>query len=447
MTTWPSSARSIWLLALMGALLGALAVSLLPASLLFTTAAEHRELMAEAGVRYICPMLDYVGRHPGRCPVCGMILQRVEAGDFNQEQLARMGLQVSTITSGPAQVLIRGYGTVVYDERTARVVIPRVSGRVVRRYPATLHDDVAVEVGDPLIDIYSPELFAAQLELQSAIQLKQRTVIDALTDRFNRLNLAGVARAIADGGKPADTVTLVSPFAGHVHRMMRDGQREQGQPQIGATIQADQPLITLLDHDSLVVSIHVPEVYSRFLRTGLEVSLASDDAGELPEIKAQVDWLAPDINIEIRARELHLHLQDSEHRLLAGALVQARIHATLAADLTAADPRAPETWGTFILVPKSAVLSTGVRQVVWKQVRPASAEHPARFILVQLALGPRLEDEHGADRYVVRSGLQAGDVVATQGAFLIDSQAQLTGSASLLFPDGAARAADAPEGR
>jgi Cu(I)/Ag(I) efflux system membrane fusion protein len=62
---------------------------------------------------------------------------------------------------------------------------------------------------------------------------------------------------------------------------------------------------------------------------------------------------------------------------------------------------------------------------------------------VTVALGPRLEDEAGNDRYVIRAGLQPGDEVATQALFLIDSQAQLAGSASLLFPDGSVNTAPA----
>lgn len=437
MAVHASSSRSTWLLAILGAALGAAAVCMAPASLIFTTPSHVAEQSGDTGVRYICPMLDYVGKHPGRCPICGMILQRVAAGDFNQEQVRRMGLEVSTIELGPAHLVIRGYGTAIYDERTAQVVIPRVSGRIVKRYAATLHEGVAVAIGDPLIDIYSPELYAAQLELQSALKLKDRTVVDALTDRFTRVNLAGVAASIVAGGKPVDTVTLSSPYAGHVHSVMRDGQAERGQQQIGETISADQPLITLLDHDALMVKIHVPEVYSRFLRTGLEAQVASDDFGELPEIEAHVDWVAPEINVEIRARELHLHLRDATHRLLSGALIQARINVALSGDFTAADPQKPDSWGSFPLIPKSAVLSTGVRNVAWKQIEPATAARPARFTLVQLALGPRLEDEHGNDHFIVRSGVKAGDIVATQGAFLIDSQAQLVGSPSLLLPEGA----------
>jgi membrane fusion protein, copper/silver efflux system len=56
---------------------------------------------------------------------------------------------------------------------------------------------------------------------------------------------------------------------------------------------------------------------------------------------------------------------------------------------------------------------------------------------VSLALGPRIEDDHGNDLYIVRAGVAPGDEVATQGAFLIDSQAQLAGTPSLLFPLGA----------
>jgi Cu(I)/Ag(I) efflux system membrane fusion protein len=436
-----------WLLAVLGLAGGILAVMLIPAAVLFVPASHAHEQGAEPGVRYACPMLDYVGDHPGRCPICGMILQRVAAGDFNREQIRRMGLETTTIASGSARLLIRGYGTVIYDMRTAQAVIPRIAGRVVKRFAATLHDGVEVAVGDPLIDLYSPELFAAQSELQAALTLGEPAVVAALRDRFARLNLAGLADAIMAGGQPHDTVTLTSPYAGHVHSAMPGGGEGSPPVQIGEQIAADRTLITLLDHEALMVKIHVPEIYSRYLRTGLPASIASDDLGELGGLDAHVDWLAPEINTEIRARELHIHLRDPSHRLLAGALIQARIHVALSQDLGAADPGDATTWGSFPLIPKSAVLSTGVRDVAWRQVTPATAERPARFVLAQLALGPRLEDESGGDNFVVRAGLRPGDVVATQGAFLIDSQAQLAGSPSLLFPAGAPAAGGHAEAR
>jgi Cu(I)/Ag(I) efflux system membrane fusion protein len=152
--------------------------------------------------------------------------------------------------------------------------------------------------------------------------------------------------------------------------------------------------------------------------------------------------VSPELSLEIRAREVHIHLRDPQERLMAGSLVNARFNATLGADLHVADAEKPETWGKFALVPKTAVLSTGVRHVAWR-VAGREKDGRLRFELAPLALGPRLEDESGNDLYVVRSGLKAGDEVATQGVFLVDSQAQLAGTSSLLFPKGAVAPAPA----
>jgi Cu(I)/Ag(I) efflux system membrane fusion protein len=152
--------------------------------------------------------------------------------------------------------------------------------------------------------------------------------------------------------------------------------------------------------------------------------------------EASVTWIASELNRETRTREVRVHLRDPNELLLPGSLVTARFRAVLGPDLQVADSDRPETWGRFVLVPKSAVLSTGVRHVAWR-VRERSPDGRMHFELAPLALGPRLEDESGNDLYVVRSGLKAGDEVAAQGSFLVDSQAQLAGTASLLFPTGA----------
>jgi Cu(I)/Ag(I) efflux system membrane fusion protein len=194
-----------------------------------------------------------------------------------------------------------------------------------------------------------------------------------------------------------------------------------------------------VDPQSFMLIVHVPETRAHWLRVGQPVRLASDDRGELPEIHAEIAWLAPELNPEIRAREVHVHLSDAASRLLPGSLVNARFEAVLDENLNPADPAQPATWGTFALVPKTAVLSTGVRHVAWR-VTERQSDGRMRFELAPLALGPRLEDESGNDLYVVRAGLKPGDEVATQGVFLIDSQAQLAGTPSLLFPQGATAA-------
>jgi Cu(I)/Ag(I) efflux system membrane fusion protein len=424
-----------------GLVLGAGLIAVLPRDALFAVSGQH-DHAAEAAVpgeRWACPMMDFIGNKPGDCPVCGMKMTKVTAGELSREQQRRMDVQTATITEGPARSLIRAYGAVRYDERTLQVVIPRVSGRIVKRHNSARHVGTLVKAGEPIVDLYSPESFAAQGELAAAVKLGDQPTIRALADRFERWNLGGVAKAILDGGAPVDTVTITSPFAGRVVLALDgegDGMKGATLPQIGQEVMADAPLLRLVDPSAYMLVIHVPENRAHWLTEGQPARLSSDDKGELPDIEATIAWVAPELNLEIRAREVHIHLRDPKGRLLPGSLINARFETALGGNLEVADVAKPETWGKFPLIPKTAVLSTGVRHVAWRVVE-RQRDGRLRFELAALALGPRLEDESGNDVYVVRAGLKPGDEVATQGVFLIDSQAQLAGTASLLFPKGA----------
>lgn len=428
---------------LIGLGVGAAVIALLPDSTLFQHTEAHKPAVAaSSGERWACPMMDFIGNAPGACPVCGMKLAKVTAGELSAEQARRLGLETSKVTSGPAIATVRAYGAVKYDDRTARPVIPRIAGRVVKRHLGTMHPGTLVKVGDPLLDLYSPEIYAAQGELSAAVKLDDASTIRALTARFERWNLLGVAEAVVKGSEPVDTVTIRSPFAGRVIMTEEGGAMTGKLPEVGEELMPDRPLIRLVDPHAFMVVIHVPETRARWVREGQPVRLSSDDFGELADLTATVAWVAPELNLEIRAREVHVHLRDDKDRLLPGSLVNARFQVALTPELTPADWNDRSTWGEFALIPKTSVISTGVRNVAWK-VAERQRDGRLRFALAPLALGPRLEDEAGNDLYVVRAGLSAGDEVATQGVFLIDSQAQLAGTPSLLFPVGASAPAPA----
>jgi len=430
-----------FLTATAGLIAGALVIVLMPTRILFPPAAAVEEAR-EPGVRWACAMLDYIGqtRGNGICPVCGMKLQRIAAGAYTAEQRRRMQLETAEVTSGPALVTVRAYGAARWDDRRTHLVVPRVAGRIVKRHLAALHLAVAVKAGEPLYDLSSPEILSAQAELVAALASKDERIIAAVMQRFERLNLTEAAQRIRDGGQPSDIVTIVSPADGLVMTTSAMGETA-ALPTVGTELMANDPLVRIVDPTAFMVVIHVPEPQARLMRLGQRADLASDDGGALPDVGATVAWLAPELSLETRTREVHIHLIDPSERLFAGSLVSARIRAALGPDLEPADPDQPSTWGTFTLIPKAAVLSTGIRHVAWRLA--ATEDGAQRFELATLALGPRLEDDTGNDRYIVRAGLEPGQRVATQGAFLIDSQAQLVGSASLLFPDGAAAAAPA----
>lgn len=431
--------RPTWIAVLTGLAVGVGATALIPAPRLFVDADLSHAERPEPGVRYACPMLCVITDTPGSglCPVCGMAFERMQAGALNAEQRFRMGLETTMVSAGPATATVRAYGTVEYDHRARQTVIARVSGRVVQRHPATLHAGIDVAVDEPLLDLYSPEVFAAQGELQAAQAADDAGLIAAMRARFARWGLDHVASAVLAGEPAQDTITVRSPFAGRV--LGDDATLTMTLPEVGATIMADTPLLTLADPTRLIVVLHVPETQGRYLREGQAVTLATDDHGLFPDLNARITWIAPEIVASIRSREVHVHLQDADPRLLPGALVAARIRGALAPDLTAADPNDDTTWGHFVQVPKAAVLSTGVRHLVWTVTRSDSGDWT--FAPVAVALGPRLARDDGTDVYVVRAGLTAGTEIVARGAFLVDSQAQLAGSPSLLFPDGAAQPA------
>ena len=425
---WPSA-----LTAVLGLAAGAAVVAFLPERTLFTATDAHATADASApGERWACPMMDFIGTKAGACPVCGMAMTKVTAGELSLEQQRRMGITLSTVTAGPATATIHAYGAVRYDDRTLQVVIPRLAGRVVKRYPAALHPGTLVAAGAPVVDLYSPEVFAAQGELAAAVKLADTPSIRALTERFTRWNLATLATAVLAGAAPTDTATITTPFAGLVVLGLEgEGMAAAKLPTVGQEVMADTPLLRLVEARTFMVVVHVPEARAHWLRVGQTVQLSSDDRGPLPDVAAAITWVSPELSAEIRAREVHLHLSDPQNRLLVGSLVHARFQAALDANLLAAD-----TPATVTLVPKTAVLSTGVRHVAWR-VSGKKDDGRLAFALAPLALGPRLESAAGNDHYIVLAGLKPGDEVATQGAFLIDSQAQLAGTASLLFPLGA----------
>ena len=418
-----------------GLFIGAAVVAFLPATTLFTDNPMAINAADPMGDRYACPMMDFIGTHPGSCPVCGMKMERVTAGEITREQQSRMGLEVATIRTGTAKVTVRAAGMAEYDHRFTAVVVPRVAGRIVKRHEATYGCCTEVAAGEAIIDLYSPEAFAAQGELQTAVKLNDKSLIKNIRDRFVRWNLAEVADAIIKGGDPVDTVTISSPVFGQVWLEHADQVDED--LLVGKQIEADMLLLRVVDPDLMTMIVHVPETRADFLREGQAVDLMSDERGPIRQVKAIIGRLAREINPETRTVEVRIYLTHVRGAVRPGALITANFHGALDANLLPADPQEVKTLGQFSLIPKTAVLSTGVRHIAWK-LDGDPIKGKQKFTPVPLWLGPRIEDDNGNDVFVVRAGLAAGDRVATQGAFLIDSQAQLAGTPSLLYPSGAA---------
>ncbi len=105
-------------------------------------------------------------------------------------------------------------------------------------------------------------------------------------------------------------------------------------------------------------------------------------------------------------------------------------------DKSVKPPASPSTApaGKVLAVPVSAVLDTGVRKIVYRQKSDGAYE------LAEVTIGSRTEGLNDAGQpaeyFPVFAGLKPGERIVTRGGFLLDSQQQISGMPSLLYPQG-----------
>ena len=165
--------------------------------------------------------------NPGACPICGMDLVPLDPAKFTGEiaidpvVVQNMGVRTEKVTTGPLIKNIRTVGTVDYNETLVRDINIKISGWIEK-----LHIDylgAKVEQGDPLMAIYSPDLYAAQEEYLIAYRAQQQqaqpnsTLLESARTRLQYYDITDVQIAqLQKDDKPSKTMTLQSPYTGVV---------------------------------------------------------------------------------------------------------------------------------------------------------------------------------------------------------------------------------------
>ncbi|MCK6552300.1 efflux RND transporter periplasmic adaptor subunit, partial [Myxococcota bacterium] len=239
------------LAAIAGAVIAALAVTLLgrpsaPSTPTSAAPVATATTAAEVKERWQCPMHpSVVMDHPGKCPICGMELVKMEGGagasdageapgtgelatvtiDPARQQL--IGLRTEEATHGPVGGRWRTNGRVAIDETRVRHVNLKVGGFVERVFVDFVGKTVSK--GQPLFAMYSPELYAAQAEYLLALETKKRLAEggalagngdELLRSARKKLELWDVSKADIDRleatGEASRTLTLYAPISGVV---------------------------------------------------------------------------------------------------------------------------------------------------------------------------------------------------------------------------------------
>ena len=396
-----------------------LVVAISAAGLLLTSCGrEHGTATAgnEAQL-YTCGMHPQVIQdHPGNCPICGMKLTPVRkqsgatavatnaavgsAGStgitIDPVTMQNMGLRTGLVTRGPVRRVVRTVGVIDFDETALAEVSTKFRGWVEKLYVDATGKQM--HRGEPLFEIYSPELYLAQTEYL--------LTLDSPTNQGVAANLRNTAATtklrywdisedqIAELERtrtPKKTLRMNAPRDGVVvEKLVVEGQM----------VEPGMKLYRVADLATVWIQAQVYEQDLPFIKLGQEavVSLASQPE---PKFRGRVTYLYPTVDDKTRTARVRLEIHNPGYFLKPGMYAGVEMTAELA-------PSA-------LLVPDTAVLRSGEKNTVFV------ALDGGRFEPRTVVLGTRADGDH----YEVLSGLKEGERVVTSGQFMLDSESQL----------------------
>ncbi len=393
-----------------------------------------KESVTAKGVRpakelWTCSMHPFIVRDkPGNCPVCGMQLirkpdtapvpgagagydasQPVMTGHITLSPTQRVMANVATAEAAeePLDKEINAAGIVQYDQSRQAKVTAWVAGRLDRLLLGTAGSTVTR--GMAVAEIYSPDLYTAQQEyllaLRSREQLKGSSFQSIaengellVSSARQRLRLLGVNEGqiarLGKTGKASVNLAVFTPYSGVViEKMVQQGQY----------VNAGDALFSIADLSKVWVEAEVYENDFASVHKGLPVDITSR-AYPSKTFNGKVSLVYPVLDPKTRTVRVRVELMNPDLLLKPEMFVNATIRVPLK---------------PAILVPVTALIDTGRRQVLWVE------SSPGMFEPRNVEAGQRTKD-----KVQILSGIRSGEKVVVSGAYLIDSESQLRGTAT-----------------
>ncbi len=392
---------------------------------------ESEHAAHEQGAVWTCSMHPQIRMDkPGQCPICGMDLIPAAPADDEDEgehvstrgELVKLSprsralaaIETAVVARTSSRAEIRLLGRIDFDETRIRTVTPWTAGRI---------DELRVRVTGARIKrnqvvakLYSPEIYSAMRDLVAAAEQSERLASglhgsaelaqQALSASKERLRLLGVPNReisnVVRSRKPPTDVGIRSPFTGTViERLVDEGQY----------VSAGTPLFRIADLSRVWVQIDAYETDLPHLRVGQEVVVQVEGLAGEP-FTGRTAFIDPVLDERERTARVRVEVDNPKGRLRPGMFAEAIIESD------AAGGPAP------LVIPESAPLFTGRRSVVFVESPQASVP---TYELRVVRLGPR-----AGPVYPVLAGLNEGERVVTQGAFVLDADVQLRGGRSMM---------------
>jgi len=302
---------------------------------------------------------------------------------------------------------IRTVGRIEIDERKQAFINAKVEGWIEKLYINAT--GATVKQGQPIAEIYSPELLATQQELLNMLRWKKslkgegfgalltqdaEAILEAARQRLRLWDISeDQIRRIEETGQPVRALTLYSPVSGQVMQKMAIQ---------GMKVMAGEKLLEVVDLSTVWVAADIYESELPLIKVGDRAQVRlSYFPGQ--DYSAVIDFIYPTLSAESRTARARFTLPNPQGKLKPQMFGQVEIKINL---------------GRRLAVPEDAVLDTGTRQIVYVD------KGEGNFEPREVTAGLR------AEKWVeILKGVKPGEKVASSANFLIDSEAKLKGIA------------------
>jgi Cu(I)/Ag(I) efflux system membrane fusion protein len=370
---------------------------------------EHAHDEADAS-EWTCSMHPQIRQdEPGDCPICGMDLipassmeDDIDADAIKMSKTARKLAGVETLVVGSKNDATsrRFSGRLEPNQNKIQSISANFDARIERLY--VNEEGESVKKGQVIAELYAPEIEVLKDEWQLAKRQQNELLQKSIERKITNYELSISDVESINNGR----LKLKSPITG----VVADLQVKQGD-----NLRANQNLMNIADLSSLWAVFDVYENDLNKIKLGDEFTIQSPSYQGL---SGKVTFISPVVNEDSRSAKARIVLNNPNLALKPGVFI------------TAESVASTSQTNESLRVPKSAVLWTGKRSVVYQQLEN---ENGVYFKMLEVEIGNSSSDE-----VEVISGLQAGDEIVSQGAFSIDSEAQLANKPSMMNPDGAA---------
>lgn len=437
-------------------IIGVLALALVAALLyifVFSPGSDDHMLITADGQLYTCGMHpELILDEPGNCPICGMNLTPIRGNNqrtsgerkilywrapmnpnevYDKPGKSRMGMDLVPIYEDEgsetgvvtidgttqqnmnlktvaikvrklnAQVITNGILEI--DERNEFVITTKVGGWVEKLY--VNYTGQEVKKGEKLIDIYSPELVAAQQEYITALSYAASVMNSSdeniaasgkeLTNNsIRKLELLDISSLEIERLRKTKEinkyVTLYAPFDGTViHKQVTEGEK----------INPGSPLLRIADLRNLWLMADVYEYELSKIKVGSTTDITFN---YLPgkTFKGRVSFIYPTLDAKTRTVKVRIDMPNYNKELKPSMFATIKIKG--------------EDLGNYPVVPEDAIIRSGQNNII------ILALGDGKFRPVDVKLG-----NYADGYYQVLDGLTDGNKIVTSAQFLIDSESNL----------------------